>query len=61
MQGNIRSTFRALHDVVKAQGQAIRNLEAVSESKAQYTDVAVKLAASESPVSAFNALRRAQM
>ena len=44
MQGNIRSTFRALHDVVKAQGQAIRNLEAVSESKAQYTDVAVKLA-----------------
>ena len=44
MQGNIRSTFRALHDVVKAQGQAIRNLEAALESKAQYTEVAAKMA-----------------
>lgn len=40
LQGNIRATFRALHDVVKAQGLAIRNLETQMATKATAAEVA---------------------
>ena len=33
MQDVIRSTFKALHDVIKAQGDAVKSLERQLESK----------------------------
>jgi hypothetical protein len=41
IQDVIRSTFKALHDVIKAQGDAVKTLERQMETKASITDVQV--------------------
>jgi hypothetical protein len=42
IQDVIRSTFKALHDVIKAQGDAVKSLERQMETKASVTDVQVQ-------------------
>ena len=43
IQDVIRSTFKALHDVIKAQGDAVKSLERQLESKASNADVQAAL------------------
>jgi hypothetical protein len=45
IQDIVRLTFKAFHDVLKAQGDAIKKLEKVIDSKADRREVAAALAA----------------
>ena len=45
IQDIVRVTFKAFHDVLKAQGAAIRRLEREAEGKADRREVAAALAA----------------
>jgi hypothetical protein len=48
IQDIVRVTFKAFHDVLKAQGEAIRSLERAVEKKASQREVATALAAKAS-------------
>jgi hypothetical protein len=44
IQDVVRMTFKAFHDVLRAQGDAIKNLERVVEAKANRKEVSAALA-----------------
>ena len=50
IQDIVRLTFKAFHDVLKAQGDAIKTLERVVDTKANRNEVASALAAKASSV-----------
>ena len=56
----MRTTFKALHDVVKAQGQTIRRLEQKMQEKANWSEVESSLAARATVADVNNSLQQLQ-
>ena len=57
IQDIVRVTFKAFHDVLKAQGEAIRSLERAVEKKASQREVASALAAKASAAELSDAVK----